>query len=649
MAEETNNGPIEGPGHSHLLVPEGIEATIQEFDSSSAATTTHAVQARLGEARTKLREKTALSDGYADFVAFAFQEGSANQGPWQTYFGPMSIRQLQDGSFVYGPDPRQLTSEIVDHWAGRANNLKNPVLKARYADLVWELGGKVDRRTRDVAFARLAIDAYIGACASMMLPERFDAIAAACRATDLAISIGDKTRGSECRRVLLQLFHDGVNARRHWHRAYERLTANKKVGLNENEREGLIEALETLFSTTGVESETFDPWELKSIADYLIPHYRRAGSKADVQRLASGVSKAFESISAKAAGLQAISWLEDAVEYAEIANDQDGVARLRIEREKAVTRSNAEMKPISWTTKISMDDVDTFVATIVKDDATQSLARIAMEFVPRVKQHREYLKKSSPLYSMINMHILADDHVAAKVGGIEEDPDGRLFHNAQLITQTDVFWLDQLLEKVVDQYDLDAGEIAACASRGGLFPDTMLIREGIDAWMKGDYLKTVFILTPQVEAALREFVRGLGRPVNKDHPVMQGRQIPLNIGDMLGDEIVKEALGEDLVFYFRLVFSDPRGRNLRNRVAHGQMGYSAISYGVGNVLIHAILVLAFLPEIRDALVEKSRPCETTGPAGTAGGVDQDETVEAFVGDDHRYLRRPEMKPKNSSK
>lgn len=55
-----------------------------------------------------------------------------------------------------------------------------------------------------------------------------------------------------------------------------------------------------------------------------------------------------------------------------------------------------------------------------------------------------------------------------------------------------------------------------------------------------------------------------------------------------------------MTFYFRLVFSDPRGRNLRNRVAHGQIGRGEINYGNANVLIHSMLVMAVIHDIAEA-------------------------------------------------
>jgi hypothetical protein len=250
--------------------------------------------------------------------------------------------------------------------------------------------------------------------------------------------------------------------------------------------------------------------------------------------------------------------------------------------------------------------VDSFVEGLVDEHLGNSLARIANAFVPTVADRRESMKRESPILSMITMQLLADDHVMAKVGGIDEDPDGRLFHHASFLMQADVLWLDKSLEYAVERHDLDTHILAGFADRTGLFPDIALVKSAIQGWIDGDYVKTVFVLTPQIECALREFVRGLNQAVNKPHPTMPGREIPLNMGDMLSNPVVKEALGEDLTFYLRLVFSDPRGRNFRNRVAHGQIGRGEINYGTANVLIHSMLAMAVINDIAEARKQEAK-------------------------------------------
>lgn len=177
-----------------MQIPDSIEAVIVEFDQKAEPFDVHAVQAALSNARTKLEDKTAASDAWADIVAFCVQAEQEDRPPWNTYFGPMGSGTRGE-VIVYFPDFRDLTAEIVDHWEQRADNLTHPVLKGRYADLVWDLSRDAANRKANIRFARLAIDSYIASVADSRNPETHDDVEALKRALQLAISIkdGDKT------------------------------------------------------------------------------------------------------------------------------------------------------------------------------------------------------------------------------------------------------------------------------------------------------------------------------------------------------------------------------------------------------------------------------------------------------------------------
>jgi hypothetical protein len=64
---------------------------------------------------------------------------------------------------VYWPDLKQVNAAMIDHWKSRAREVRHPLMRARYADLVWDLEQPATGRKRAVRFARQAIDAYVEA------------------------------------------------------------------------------------------------------------------------------------------------------------------------------------------------------------------------------------------------------------------------------------------------------------------------------------------------------------------------------------------------------------------------------------------------------------------------------------------------------
>lgn len=162
----------------------------------------------------------------------------------------------------------------------------------------------------------------------------------------------------------------------------------------------------------------------------------------------------------------------------------------------------------------------------------------------------------------------------------------------------------------------------------------ILLLSSVKAWFDGDFIKVVFVLTPLIKSALREFVRKLGIPVNKKHPIMPGREVPLNIGDMLSKAVVKDALGEDLTFYYRLMFSDSRGRNLRNLLAHGQLRDTDITYEVANLLSNSMLVIGTIDRLAP-----NRKSKEKGDGSIKHQVNRDVPQNLFSAQATRHKRQ----------
>jgi lysyl-tRNA synthetase class 1 len=79
---------------------------------------------------------------FAEVAAWKFSRPHANSDrePWGIYWGPMASGTLADGKPFHSPDIEEIDEDILRHWIARATNAKHPALRARYADLAWEIG-----------------------------------------------------------------------------------------------------------------------------------------------------------------------------------------------------------------------------------------------------------------------------------------------------------------------------------------------------------------------------------------------------------------------------------------------------------------------------------------------------------------------------
>ena len=125
--------------------------------------------------------------------------------------------------------------------------------------------------------------------------------------------------------------------------------------------------------------------------------------------------------------------------------------------------------------------------------------------------------------------------------------------------------------------------------------------EGVEAWFANDQVKAVHILVPQIEAAFRKMAGVLGRPTTKPHNQMTRARMVIPLGELLWAPETAEALGDlggDLVLHMRTLYTDPRGHNLRNDLAHGLIASTSINTTTALLVIHSLLLLGSWLELK---------------------------------------------------
>ena len=105
------------------------------------------------------------------------------------------------------------------------------------------------------------------------------------------------------------------------------------------------------------------------------------------------------------------------------------------------------------------------------------------------------------------------------------------------------------------------------------------------------------MLVAQVEAALREIAGLFDVAIYKPR---QGGGLQLRVlDDLLRDDGMVKALGEDFTSYFRVLFTDQRAWNLRNAVAHGMLAGDAFGPVASDRLVYTFLLLGVIRAAKD--------------------------------------------------
>jgi lysyl-tRNA synthetase class 1 len=579
-------------------VPPAIDAVIAKFDDSTAPFDEHAVREALVAARTALVNPTPADNlgAWAEVLAFGLARNQERSSPWKTYFGPVATGTKKDGSPYYAPDIAGTEPEVIAHWARRARDLRHPILKARYADVAWDLSRAIARSNPDPNMARIAIDAYLVFLDGDIRSDIHDRFHLSLRALNLAAMIRDPARTERAKIALLRLHRSAMNVDRGpWWIAIERLIDDKKVGLTDGERDQLTADLEGIIARRSdiSDAKVFDPFVVESAAKRLIKHYRKRNRHDDVKRLHAIVGRTFEHLSSLGNAMLASAHLQTAVNAFRDAGLPSESTRARIAMEKKIAQSHDEVSTFTFERLIPKEDMDEAMAELVVDDLGLTFAHIAGAFLQSQTQLEKGVKDTlehAPLMAMIGQSIVGEHHIAATVGSVADDPFGRVIRQAlDGIALADI-WLINALDRAVDAHDLSPGHFASWAGRSGLFDDLTLLMEGVTAWFDQDYVKAVHVLVPQVEKGLRGIASKLNRPITKPHSTLPGVGVAIGMGDILYNDEMRERLGPELTLHFLTLYADPRGFNLRNEVAHGLIGANGIHHAVATRIIHTLLV-----------------------------------------------------------
>jgi hypothetical protein len=595
---------------SQLKIPIWVQDVLSRFENGTTPFQEVEIVDALGGAR---KAQGDLNDedfrGYvAEWSAFLFGERRGKDSAWGTYFAPFMSAKNSDGSDFYSPDIKELSSDIVVHWEERAKSCRNPVMRARYSDLVWDLKRRITGEKPGFEFVGIAIDSYLDATDQKFYPMEVVGIRWLGRALDLAQSINDQARIKRIVDFMFEFYGRVAQAKfvGTWLFLYDELYGKKFVTDEQETR--IVSTLETMLQKTADNTRSsdgvyhnLDPWGAEAAASRLAEHYHRKNDKANVDRVIKAYGQAFEHMASEASPMMASAWLQPVAERYEEEGLKSDAERVRVAASEQARNVVSGLKTISASVEVKQDELEKLIDQLIgSGDSNLSLARIAEYFIPRAESARqlvERLRTDAPFLSMIPITVVdRDGSATARIGSLDEDAEGHL--HRQLGQAVDFYqpFLEHALAKFNERYRLSVDELLAFLCESPLYAKnrTELLREGLRAYTEGDYVKAVHVLVPQIEYTLRYFVGLLGLPTRKavrNHPGITDAK---NMNDILSDARVQEKLTENLWRYLAVVYIDRRGLNLRNNLCHGLAGHGEFNRHIANRVFHTLLAISLM-------------------------------------------------------
>jgi len=518
-------------------------------------------------------------------MAFDFIEKYPNEkSGWGTYFGPSFVLPNEEGKMVEYPSIQRITSKIISYWEKRAKESTHPIFKARYSNLVWDFSEKITGKKPHYSNAQLYIDSIIEIAEKDLHKYSLDAIEKLERALSLALSINDKERINRLIEAIIsyerKIGEDDKPGL--WGFSYEFLIKNKKVPISDDKKRAIIIDLEKRFDRL---LKGNNHWAAQRAALLLVDYHSKIRKKILLR-----YGKLIQRQAEKASPLVAGAWLEELYHLYLQYGMKDEADKISNKIRESGRKAKDELKEIKIPIKIPKNELEKYINWLTDGDLKTVLQKIAVNYIP----------KKAPI-SFLSTHKImdAEGRPVATVGSQEEDIDGHIVLQISQNMQISSIFLRETLNTLIDKFKLTTEKIIDYLYESPIFDERRkeFLIEGIEAYLKGNYVVSLHILIPQIEAIIRNLSEKVGIPILK--PSRTGGFFYRTLDELLREKGIIKVLSEDMCLYFRVLLTDPRGWNLRNEVCHGISGPERFNQISADRIFHALLCLALVKEKRD--------------------------------------------------
>lgn len=531
------------------------------------------------------------------------------------------------------PDPDAFSEEDMAYFHSRVAVTTNPIMRARYHDLLFEKS----RLPRRHEFALAAVDDYLNSAQLFLdsphLSHRIEMVSAMDQAAYLSLKVQSldkinevvsrldrlieglseaspvKQRGqhgpSPVGRWSLELsrilFHIRRSKRFERTVPLETLERVQKHMTDLAERNGSVglSHLQSLFLEVATEAA-----RLLDNEDAVFELHIR-GAEALVQQAET------HRIGPSPGHLLAAKFFEDAVlQYQRMreALPLSPERRAELEEREAVLKGQIrqmyrqgrqEMTAFAVPVEIPAEELEQMVDEILSPETlVECLQAIATEgallpnLAAAIEDAKETLADNS-LMSILPKRTMRDDITISEARTDQERLTNEIERNLLLwIEINSGVVLPALFRRLRERKGLTAETLSDYLAATGLFEEGNLavLRVGLDRFFADDPVSAIHILVPQFEDVLRSLIEKSGGGIITPRSRQAGWEFE-TFGAFLRQETVKQALPPGMLEYIRLVMTEQVGWNLRNHVAHGLIRLQDCSQSTVLTVMHLLLLL----------------------------------------------------------
>lgn len=544
----------------------------------------------------------------------------------EPYFKPifeMENRNTDPPTLEIYPDVYRTLSDddAVTYYKTRFTETKNPIRKARYADLLWE-ALRVKKDKNAYSYALQAADIYLEQVPlyfeqnTVLIDltnnfQRAAEISVLLNARDLALKVVQTTSNLLSRLLDCEEYHylselfitlefiakkfpETVSSQT-WQKVRE-ISYNAMTELEGQKphNDFLVQAMvQGIINSSDHLGDKDMSWK------YRVHVAEISEMEAKEREVGEGLTNG--SLVSLVLAQEALIKYQNLVS---IAPDENKKLRMSVKVEemkreirRLIRQSEKEMKAVNVSIEIPNDEIEHFIKPLLEADAVDVLPmlRAYSGLTPNIDVIREQamdIAKNFPLTSILGETQIRDGRIVDKTSSFSNE--GALSMQLNLWFQNHAQLLDVIFLRMKETGQITSDSLFTFLQTWEFIDerDLPFLKLGINHYFADDHVSALHILVPRIEHMLKSVFEQTGAPSVTVPNDRQIREQPF--GDFLYREDVRNTLGESIFQYLKFALIDESGLNLRNDIAHGWIKSESCNRLTVQIALYCILQITRL-------------------------------------------------------
>lgn len=497
------------------------------------------------------------------------------------------------------------TDAALTYWQKRMDTVENPLLRVRYAAIIWDFA-RFKKIPTDKKFAETAIDCIIKIAESNMMKDSFDSIDMLKWALNNAISIKNDDILDKIYKVSIS-FENNIAKDNYpglWGFSYEMFCIDKRLRKyfsSYNINDDIIGPIRNRFERLC----NYEPSDLSKnnlsitrSVEILADFYQKNGQNEDKINVLSMYSTAIKKANFESSLVRS-HHLQDAFGMLQLYGANDLLKDIGKELNETNSKATSEYKEILHEVPINFEEVENVIKPFLEGNLSDALKLFTSRYFILKEFSQQRLNQYTDRFILYKlMPIAIRDHKGrhtATIGTYPEDNEGQLIYHIhqEIFNNITSFFRNKIITRIINHFQVKSTDITDYLFQSPVFESSRyeIINTGVKEYLIGSFITSIHVLIPQIEEACRHLLELLGGNIYKR--IRNGGIQLKTFDDVLNDSAILHSLN-DIALYLRVLYTDPRGMNLRNNICHGFYPPEIMNFAVAELVLHSLLCISLI-------------------------------------------------------